>query len=125
MLRQPLGETAHTRRRPGRLGHQHPRNRAHVEGKRRLRRGQQFRAHWRGCARRCRPSGILPWPSRRRSASASNRCRSPSRHGYDVRALADQSNAKPVEIKAFLAGTLHPDRTGELTEFMKTAGTPV
>jgi len=48
-----------------------------------------------------------------------------TRHGYDVRTLADQFNAKPVEIKAFLAGTLHPDRTHELTEIMKAAGIPV
>jgi type II secretory pathway predicted ATPase ExeA len=48
-----------------------------------------------------------------------------TRHGYDVRTLADQFNAKPVEIKAFLAGTLHADRTHELTELMKAAGIPV
>ena len=48
-----------------------------------------------------------------------------TRHGYDVRTLAEQFNVKPVEIKAFLAGTLHADRTRELTEVMKAAGMPV
>lgn len=42
-----------------------------------------------------------------------------------MRTLADQFNAKPVEIKAFLAGTLHADRTHELTDLMKAAGIPV
>ena len=48
-----------------------------------------------------------------------------TRHGYDVRTLAEQFNVKPIEIKAFLAGTLHAERTRELTELMKTAGVPV
>jgi hypothetical protein len=48
-----------------------------------------------------------------------------TRHGYDVRTLAEQFSAKPVEIKAFLAGTLHADRARELTEAMKAAGVPV
>ena len=37
--------------------------------------------------------------------------RSLTRHGYDVRTLADQFNVKPVEIKAFLTGALHAERT--------------
>jgi hypothetical protein len=48
-----------------------------------------------------------------------------TRHGYDVRTLADQFNVKPVEIKAFLTGALHAERTRELTEIMKAAGVPV
>jgi hypothetical protein len=37
-----------------------------------------------------------------------------TRRGYNVRALAEQFNVNPVEIKAFLAGTLHADRIREL-----------
>ena len=48
-----------------------------------------------------------------------------TRHGYDVRTLADQFNVKPVEIKAILTGALHAERTRELTEIMKAAGVPV
>jgi hypothetical protein len=36
-----------------------------------------------------------------------------TRHGYDVRTLADRFNVKPIEIKP---GTLHAERTRELTE---------
>jgi hypothetical protein len=36
-----------------------------------------------------------------------------------------QFNAKPAEIRAFLAGTLTADRTRELTEQMHAAGVPV
>jgi hypothetical protein len=47
-----------------------------------------------------------------------------TRHGYDVRTLGDRFNVKPIEIKALLAGTLHAERTRELTEAMNVAGVP-
>jgi hypothetical protein len=34
------------------------------------------------------------------------------RHGYDVRILANQFNAKTAEIRQFLQGALDADRTG-------------
>lgn len=48
-----------------------------------------------------------------------------TRHGYDVRTIADPFNAKPVEIKRFLAGTLHLGHTRELLELMMAAGVSV
>jgi hypothetical protein len=38
------------------------------------------------------------------------------RHGYDVRILANQFNAKTAEIRQFLQGALDVDRTRELTD---------
>jgi type II secretory pathway predicted ATPase ExeA len=38
------------------------------------------------------------------------------RHGYDVRILASQFNAKPAEIRQFLQGALDADRARELTD---------
>jgi hypothetical protein len=49
----------------------------------------------------------------------------PSEAASAAAAPAEQFNVKPVESKAFLAGTLHADRTRELTEVMKAAGVPV
>jgi hypothetical protein len=46
-------------------------------------------------------------------------------HGYDVRHLAEQFNAKPAEIKRFLRGELDATRTRELTEEMLAAGLPI
>jgi hypothetical protein len=34
-----------------------------------------------------------------------------TRHGYDVRTLADRFNVKPIEIKALRPGTLYAERT--------------
>jgi type II secretory pathway predicted ATPase ExeA len=48
-----------------------------------------------------------------------------TRNGYDAATLATQFNAKPLEIRAFLSGTLPGDRTQELTEQMRAAGVPV
>jgi hypothetical protein len=48
-----------------------------------------------------------------------------TRHGYDVRTLADRFNVKPIEIRPFWPGTLHAERTRELTEAMNAAGVPV
>ena len=47
------------------------------------------------------------------------------RHGYDVRILASQFNAKPAEIRQFLRGALDAARTRELTEQMLAAGLPL
>ena len=48
-----------------------------------------------------------------------------TRHGYNVRALAEQFNAKPAEIKRFLRGELDTTRTRELTDEMLAAGLPL
>ncbi len=48
-----------------------------------------------------------------------------TRHGYDLRGLAEQFNAKPAEIKLLFRGQLDPARTKELTEQMLTAGLPI
>lgn len=47
------------------------------------------------------------------------------RHGYDVRILASQFNAKPTEIRRFLQGSLDADRARELTDQMLAAGLPL
>ena len=46
------------------------------------------------------------------------------RHGYDVKALADQFQAKPAEIRQLLQGALDPGRSRELVEEMRAAGYP-
>jgi hypothetical protein len=48
-----------------------------------------------------------------------------TRHGYDVRSLAEQFNAKPAEIKALLKGQLDAARRKELAEQMLSAGLPM
>lgn len=48
-----------------------------------------------------------------------------TRHGYDVRGLAEQFNAKPAEIKQLFRGQLDSARTKELTDQMLTAGLPI
>ncbi len=48
-----------------------------------------------------------------------------TRHGYDLRGLAEQFNAKPAEIKLLFRGQLDPARTKELTDQMLTAGLPI
>lgn len=48
-----------------------------------------------------------------------------TRHGYDVRGLAEQFNAKPTEIKLFFRGQLDSARTKELTDQMLIAGLPI
>ena len=45
-----------------------------------------------------------------------------TRNGYDATAIAQQFNAKPSEVRAFLAGSLDPDRGRELTEQLRQAG---
>lgn len=48
-----------------------------------------------------------------------------TRHGYDVRSLAEQFNAKPAEIKLLFRGQLDPARSRELQEQMLAAGLPL
>ncbi|WP_232432257.1 hypothetical protein [Chamaesiphon minutus] len=56
-----------------------------------------------------------------------------TRHGYDLRGLAEQFHAKPAEIKLFFRGQLvreasalpNPARTKELTDQMLIAGLPI
>jgi type II secretory pathway predicted ATPase ExeA len=48
-----------------------------------------------------------------------------TRHGYDVRSLAEQFNAKQSEIKSLFRGQLDPVRTRELQEQMLAAGLPL
>lgn len=48
-----------------------------------------------------------------------------TRHGYDVRSLAGQFNAKQSEIKSLFRGQLDPVRTRELQEQMLAAGLPI
>jgi hypothetical protein len=45
-----------------------------------------------------------------------------TRHGYDVRALCDQFDAKPAEIRQLLRGSLNPQRSAELIDEMRAAG---
>ncbi len=45
-----------------------------------------------------------------------------TQHGYDVRGLAKQFNAKPAEIKSLFRGQLDPVRTHELQEQILAAG---
>lgn len=47
------------------------------------------------------------------------------RHGYDVKALADQFQAKPAEIRQLLQGALDPGRSRELVDEMRAAGLPL
>lgn len=47
------------------------------------------------------------------------------RHGYDVRALCDQFDARAAEIRQLLRGGLNPQRSAELIEEMRAAGLPV
>lgn len=48
-----------------------------------------------------------------------------TRHGYNVRDLAEQFNAKPAEIKLLFRGQLDPTRARELQEQMLAAGLPL
>jgi len=48
-----------------------------------------------------------------------------TRHGYDVRGLAQQFNAKPAEIRSLFRGQLDPVRVRELQEQMLMAGLPI
>lgn len=48
-----------------------------------------------------------------------------TRHGYNVKSLSEQLNAKPSEIRSLLRGQLDPTRTRELQEQMLAAGLPI
>jgi hypothetical protein len=48
-----------------------------------------------------------------------------TRHGYDVKALCDQFDAKPAEIRQLLRGGLNPQRSAELIGKMRAAGLPL
>jgi type II secretory pathway predicted ATPase ExeA len=48
-----------------------------------------------------------------------------TRHGYSVRALAEQFSAKPGEIRQLFRGDLNAARTQELSEQMRKAGLPI
>lgn len=48
-----------------------------------------------------------------------------TRHGYDIRALCTQFDAKPSEIPQLMRGTLTPQRAHELVEEMRAAGLPL
>lgn len=48
-----------------------------------------------------------------------------TRHGYDIRALCTQFDAKPPEIRQLMRGTLNPQRANELVEEMRAAGLPL
>lgn len=48
-----------------------------------------------------------------------------TRHGYDVRTLCAQLDARPPEIRQLMRGTLNSQRTNELVEEMRAAGLPL
>lgn len=48
-----------------------------------------------------------------------------ARHGYRVKDLVEQFDAKPAEIKALFSGQLDPQRTAELQDRMLAAGLPL
>ena len=48
-----------------------------------------------------------------------------TRNGYDAPALTTLLNAKPAEVRDFLAGTPAGDRTREFTDQLRIAGVPV
>lgn len=45
--------------------------------------------------------------------------------GYDAAALAAHLHARPSDVRAFLAGTLDPERSREMTEQLRHAGVRV
>ena len=48
-----------------------------------------------------------------------------TRNGYDTLALIVLLQAKPADVRDFLAGTLAVNRTREFTELLRVAGVPV
>jgi hypothetical protein len=48
-----------------------------------------------------------------------------TRHGYDVKSIAEEFRIKPADVRLCLEGQLDPGRTRELTEQMLVAGLPV
>lgn len=47
------------------------------------------------------------------------------RHGYRLKDLVEQFDAKPAEVKALFSNTLDPARTAELREQMLRSGLPI
>lgn len=47
------------------------------------------------------------------------------RHGYRIKDLSEQFDAKPLEIKALFNNLLEPERTADLRECMLAAGLPI
>ena len=48
-----------------------------------------------------------------------------TRHGYDVKSLAEQFSLRPKEVRSFLSGQLAPERAQEITNEMLAAGIPL
>jgi hypothetical protein len=48
-----------------------------------------------------------------------------TRHGYDLKSLAELFDAKPAEIRQLFRGGLDPARSTELMEEMRAAGLPL
>ena len=48
-----------------------------------------------------------------------------TRHGYNVKALAELLDTKPTEIRSFLHGNLTPARTQELQNNLLAIGIPL
>lgn len=48
-----------------------------------------------------------------------------TRHGYNVKSLAEQFNTKPTEIRALFQGQLDAVRAQDLREQMLAAGLPI
>lgn len=48
-----------------------------------------------------------------------------TRNGYDAAAITAQFNAKPSDVRAYLAGTLDPENARELTDKLRQVGVPV
>ena len=48
-----------------------------------------------------------------------------TRHGYRIKDLVEQFDAKPAEIKAMFNNSLEPARVAELREKMLYAGLPI
>ena len=48
-----------------------------------------------------------------------------TRHGYNVKSLAEQFHTKPAEVRQFLRGVLDAERTRELSDQMRAAGLPI
>jgi hypothetical protein len=48
-----------------------------------------------------------------------------ARHGYRLRDLVDQFDARPAEIRAWFGNQLDPARASELRERLQAAGVPI
>ena len=48
-----------------------------------------------------------------------------TRHGYDIRSLCAQFDARPPKIRQLMRGTLNSQLANELVEEMRAAGLPL